>query len=139
MSCKKDKRLSKRIVLSSNNESFTRKFRGLRQRTNKPAHESESLLSLHLIPLTSHLLQHKGPKAFYWYPSPIYNTSQWIIQVIPQALLPFQLLCSTSSIRYSNLINFETRIDIVFNITDLGCSRLNVTNASKHYSSPFFQ
>ncbi|KYQ49938.1 hypothetical protein ALC60_10959 [Trachymyrmex zeteki] len=38
---------------------------GLKQRTNKPAHESESLLSLHLIPLTSHLLQHKGPKAFY--------------------------------------------------------------------------
>ncbi|CAD6216144.1 GSCOCG00004361001-RA-CDS [Cotesia congregata] len=28
----------------------------LKPRTNKPAHEGESLLSLHLIPLTSHLL-----------------------------------------------------------------------------------
>lgn len=39
-----------------------------------------------------------------------------IIQVIPQALLPFQFLCSTSSVINLNLINFVGNMNIIYKI-----------------------
>lgn len=39
-----------------------------------------------------------------------------IIQVIPQALLPFQFLCSTSSVINLNLINFVRNMNIIYKI-----------------------
>lgn len=54
--CLKNNKISKCNSLELHDDILRTKFRRLRQRTNKPAHEGESLLSLHLIPLTSHLL-----------------------------------------------------------------------------------